>query len=119
MSLEAEVLAEKLAAGVTVEIKATGVSMGTAVPPESVLTVASLPPRLGDVMVWQSETGLIAHRALWRRDSQWLMKGDGNTRCDGWVEQSEFLGRVVGSSKGSLARCVPWVCGVLQVIVRR
>lgn len=100
MSVKAEVLKEKLAHGVPVRLGASGISMGQTFAAADHLEVEPVGGRIrfGDVLLWRHQGQWLAHRAIWKRNHRWLMKGDGNSHCDGWIAEEELAGRVTALS---------------------
>jgi hypothetical protein len=62
----------------------------------------------GDIVVYESNGGLIIHRLTEQRlinnDIYWLLRGDNNFLPDGWIKQSRIKYRLVGVLYGSQER---------------
>ena len=106
-----EALDVVLGKGLPVRVGAAGLSMGPDFSAVDALDLQPLEqgdaPRLGDVLLWRQPQGWIAHRAIWKRGGFWLMKGDGNRHCDGWVPEGELRARVTavhGSGSSQIPR---------------
>jgi signal peptidase I len=75
-------------------IEVLGSSMLPAIRPGDVLQVESRPVEIGDVVVFDSNGYLCAHRLVYRKGSLAVTRGDANQHFDTPFDVSEILGRV-------------------------
>ena len=93
---------ELLSQGTTVHFRPSGRSMYPSIREGEVITVdpvASSDVKLADIVLYRSETGLIAHRVveIASRDARvFRLRGDASLSSDEPVGAEQILGRVVG-----------------------
>jgi len=93
---------ELLSRGTTVRFRPSGRSMYPSIREGELITVEPVVPsdvQLGDIVLYRSERGLIAHRVveIASRDARiFQVQGDASLSCDEPVEAHRILGRVVG-----------------------
>lgn len=98
-----DVVSDVLRRGHSVRFRANGASMRPNIREGEVITVAPVQPaqiRRGDVVLYRSSRGVIAHRVvrITRRPDgsvALLPRGDASRTCDEPVEEAAVLGRVV------------------------
>jgi hypothetical protein len=97
LSAGAELVAEALARFGQVRFRATGTSMLPALRPGDVLGVEACPVdqfHIGDIVVWNGATGLVAHRLVSNREHVAVTRGDANWQSDPPTSAARLLGRV-------------------------
>ncbi len=98
---------ELLSRGTTVRFRPSGRSMYPSIREGELITVEPVVPsdvQLGDIVLYRSERGLIAHRVVGSSPTQssvlsphhFLLRGDASLCCDEPVAAEQILGRVVG-----------------------
>ncbi len=101
-----DLTAELLSRGTIVHFRASGRSMYPAIREGELITVEPVVASdvtLGDIVLYRSERGLIAHRVVGSSPTQssvlsphhFLLRGDASLSCDEPVEAHRILGRVV------------------------
>ncbi len=97
---------ELLSQGTTVRFRPSGRSMYPSIREGELITVEPVVASdvtLGDIVLYRSERGLIAHRVVGSSPTQssvlsphYFLRGDTSLSCDQPVEAQQILGRVVG-----------------------
>jgi len=93
---------ELLSQGATVRFRPSGRSMYPSIREGEIITVEPVEAsdvKLGDIVLYRSERGLIAHRVIEiaSRDARvFRVRGDASLSCDQPVAAHQILGRVVG-----------------------
>lgn len=97
---------ELLSQGTTVRFRPSGRSMYPSIREGELITVEPVVASdvtLGDIVLYRSERGLIAHRVVGTSPTQssvlsphYFLRGDTSLSCDQPVEAQQILGRVVG-----------------------
>ena len=108
-----DLTAELLRRGSCVRFRATGHSMQPTIEDGEVITVAPVTPmavKRGDILLYQNERGVVAHRVVGvvkgtvtinGGDSPpYLMRGDASVSCDAPVQLGQVIGRVVAVQRG-------------------
>lgn len=91
-----------LQGGQPIEIKAQGYSMYPLLTPGTTLLVEPTTPsgcRRGDIVVFESNGRLIAHRITALNDHSFVCRGDATLRNDGLMPHEKLLGKVTGRKK--------------------
>ncbi len=97
-----DLTAELLSRGTRVRFRPSGRSMYPSIREGELITVEPVQPsdvKLGDIVLYRSERGPIAHRVveIASQDSRvFRLRGDASLSCDEPVEAHRILGRVVG-----------------------
>ena len=103
-----DLTAELLSRGTTVRFRPSGRSMYPSIREGELITVEPVAARdvkRGDIVLYRSERGLLAHRVVGSSPTQssvlspqssLLLKGDASLSCDQPVAAQQILGRVVG-----------------------
>jgi signal peptidase I len=88
--------------GYGIRFRATGQSMQPTIEDGDMITVAPVAPadiRRGDILLYQSERSVKAHRVVGinqpERRPEYVLRGDASDTCDDPVEATQVLGRVV------------------------
>ncbi len=98
---------ELLSQGTTVHFRPSGRSMYPSIREGELITVEPVRAsdvQLGDIVLYRSSKGLIAHRVVGSSPTQssvlsphhFLLRGDASLSCDQPVAAQQILGRVVG-----------------------
>ena len=108
-----EITAELLRRGAYVRFRAIGASMQPTIEDGELITVAPVAPgsvKRGDILLYQSESGVHAHRVVGvvkgtvtidGGDSPpYLLRGDASVSCDAPVQLEQVIGRVVAVQRG-------------------
>jgi len=108
-----EITAELLRRGAYVRFRAIGASMQPTIEDGELITVAPVAPesvKRGDILLYQNERGVFAHRMVGvvkgtvtidGGDSPpYLLRGDASVSCDPPVAREQVIGRVVGVQRG-------------------
>ncbi len=99
-----DLTAELLRRGSCVRFRATGHSMQPTIEDGEVITVAPVTPmavKRGDILLYQNELGVFAHRVVRitgsgrREDVVYLLRGDASVSSDDPVRPAQVLGRVL------------------------
>ncbi len=80
-----------LASGETLEFTVSGNSMGSMLPPGSLVRVTARPPRLGELVLYDYGQGAAVHRAVFRRRGRIYQMGDAE-RAGSWLTPEQLLG---------------------------
>jgi signal peptidase I len=100
---------ELLKQGTTVHFRPSGRSMYPSICEGELITVEPVRAsdvKLEDIVLYQSERGLIAHRVVEIASSRlFQLRGDASLSCDEPVEAQQILGRVVGVKRNG--RSIP------------
>ena len=103
-----EITAELLRRGAYVRFRAIGASMQPTIEDGELITVAPVAPaavKRGDILLYQSESGVHAHRVVGRVKGTapllYLLRGDASVSCDPPVAREQVLGRVVAVQRGN------------------
>ena len=92
------------------------------------ITVAPVEPaavKRGDILLYQGERGLIAHRLVCLRrsakgeDVRYLLQGDASVDRDDPVQPEQVLGRVVAVRRGGRSRALDTRTSNILRLVRR
>lgn len=75
-------------------MQVTGCSMLPAIVPGDVIRVESAPAQVGDIVVFNRDGHLCAHRLLAIVDGRIVARGDANRKLDLPIEPEEVLGKV-------------------------
>ena len=94
--------------GYSVRFRATGESMHPTIRAGEAITVMPVAPsdlRIADVVLYRTETSVLAHRVLCRQKAAgargaFLVRGDACSDCDEPVAEDQILGRVVSVERG-------------------
>lgn len=93
-----------LSAAVLIRLQAPGNSMRPTIRHNDIILVETLETvvRLGDIVLFLSAASrLTAHRVVMVDEQRgYLMRGDANQACDGWIGSEQILGRVVAIQRG-------------------
>ena len=119
MSVEAELALELLGRGESICFRARGGSMRPFVRDGDVVTVApgAVGVGLGTVVLAPVGDFGCVHRVVWRRGHQVLVKGDAFPHSDGWFDERELLGQVVGVKRtGRDVRQGRWLPVVVSAV---
>jgi len=110
-----EITAELLRRGAYVRFRAIGASMQPTIEDGELITVAPVAPesvKRGDILLYQSESGVHAHRVVGRVKGtvpllegdcpldHYLLRGDASISCDAPVQLEQVIGRVVAVQRG-------------------
>jgi signal peptidase I len=108
-----EITAELLRRGSYVRFRAIGASMQPTIEDGELITVAPVAPesvKRGDILLYQNERGVFAHRVvrvvrgtvpIKTGDSPlYLLRGDASVSCDPPVMREQVIGRVVAVQRG-------------------
>ena len=110
-----EITAELLRRGAYVRFRAIGASMQPTIEDGELITVAPVAPesvKRGDILLYQSESGVHAHRVVGRVKGtvpllegdcpldHYLLRGDASVSCDPPVAREQVIGLVVGVQRG-------------------
>jgi len=120
-----EITAELLRRGAYVRFRAIGASMQPTIEDGELITVAPVAPesvKRGDILLYQSESGVHAHRVVGRVKGtvpspvagcratgprqgdcpldRYLLRGDASVSCDAPVRLEQVIGRVVAVQRG-------------------
>jgi len=110
-----EITAELLRRGNSVRFRAAGASMQPTIEDGELITVAPVAPesvKRGDILLYQSESGVHAHRVVGRVKGtvpllegdcpldHYLLRGDASVSCDAPVQLEQVIGRVVAVQRG-------------------
>ena len=110
-----EITAELLRRGNRVRFRAIGASMQPTIEDGELITVAPMAPesvKRGDILLYQSESGVHAHRVVGRVKGtvpllegdcpldHYLLRGDASVSCDAPVQLEQVIGRVVAVQRG-------------------
>ena len=108
-----EITAELLRRGNRVRFRAIGASMQPTIEDGELITVATVGPgsvKRGDILLYQNERGVFAHRMVGvvkgtvtidGGDSPpYLLRGDASVSCDAPVQLEQVIGRVVAVQRG-------------------
>ena len=110
-----EITAELLRRGAYVRFRAIGASMQPTIEDGELITVAPMAPesvKRGDILLYQSESGVHAHRVVGRVKGtvpllegdcpldHYLLRGDASVSCDAPVQLEQVIGRVVAVQRG-------------------
>jgi len=111
-----EITAELLRRGAYVRFRAIGASMQPTIEDGELITVAPVAPesvKRGDILLYQSESGVHAHRVVGRVKGtvpllegdcpldHYLLRGDASISCDAPVQLEQVIGRVVAVQRGN------------------
>ncbi len=91
-----------LRSGKPIEIKAQGHSMYPLLKPGTTLLVEPTTPsgcRRGDIVVFESNGKLIAHRIIALNEHSFVCRGDATQHNDGLLPHEKLLGKVSGRKK--------------------
>ena len=120
-----EITAELLRRGAYVRFRAIGASMQPTIEDGELITVAPVAPesvKRGDILLYQNERGVFAHRMVGRVKGtvpspvagcratgprqgdcpldHYLLRGDASVSCDAPVQLEQVIGRVVAVQRG-------------------
>jgi len=110
-----EITAELLRRGNRVRFRASGASMQPTIEDGELITVAPVAPesvKRGDILLYQTESGIHAHRVVGRVKGtvpllqgdcpldRYLLRGDASVSCDAPVQLEQVIGRVVAVQRG-------------------
>jgi len=108
-----DLTAELLSRGTRVRFRPTGRSMYPSIREGELITVEPVVPsdvKLGDIVLYRSQRGLIAHRVVGSSPAQssvlgphYFLRGDASLSCDKPVEARQILGRVASVERGGRA----------------
>ncbi len=100
-----DLTAELLSRGTTVRFRPSGRSMYPSIREGELITVEPVQPsdvKLGDIVLYRSQRGLVAHRVVGSSPTQssvlsphYFLRGDASLSCDKPIEVQQILGRVV------------------------
>lgn len=99
IAIDAELARATLAQAGTVQVRVTGGSMGPWIRSGDVVELEPALPggvRRGEVLVFERNGKLIAHRAVRRTTSGWITRGDALDAPDALVSDAAVVGRVIG-----------------------
>ena len=112
-----EITAELLRRGNRVRFRAAGASMQPTIEDGELITVAPVGPgsvKRGDILLYQNERGVVAHRVVGvvkgtvtinGGDSPpYLIRGDASVSCDPPVAREQVIGRVVAVQRAGRSR---------------
>lgn len=80
-----------LEGGETLEFTVTGVSMGSTLPPGTLVRVTGRAPRVGEWALYDCGDGAAVHRIVWARDGRMYQLGDAEP-AGTWIGPAELLG---------------------------
>ncbi len=97
--------------GVLLRTMVCGFSMYPFIKDQDVLTIAPVTtrqPQVGEVVACTHPAGgrLVIHRIIADKETQWLLKGDNNSKVDGLVINEDILGRVVRVERQNREMCL-------------
>ena len=110
-----EITVELLRRGAYVRFRAIGASMQPTIEDGELITVAPVAPesvKRGDILLYQNERGVFAHRVVGRVKGtvpllegdcpldHYLLRGDASVSCDAPVQLEQVIGRVVAVQRG-------------------
>src|SRR5947199_9582404 len=110
-----EITAELLRRGAYVRFRGIGASMRPTIEDGELITVAPVAPesvKRGDILLYQNERGVFAHRVVGRVKGtvpllegdctldHYLLRGDASVSCDPPVQLEQVIGRVVAVQRG-------------------
>ena len=108
-----DLMTELLRRGAYVRFRAIGASMQPTIEDGELITVAPVAPesvKRGDILLYQNERGVFAHRMVGLvkgtvtidgGDSPpYLLRGDASVSCDAPVQLEQVIGRVVAVQRG-------------------
>ena len=110
-----DLMTELLRRGAYVRFRAIGASMQPTIEDGELITVAPVAPesvKRGDILLYQSESGVHAHRVVGRVKGtvpllegdcpldHYLLRGDASISCDAPVQLEQVIGRVVAVQRG-------------------
>ena len=108
-----DLMTELLRRGAYVRFRAIGASMQPTIEDGELITVAPVEPesvKRGDILLYQNERGVFAHRVVGvvkgtftinGGDSPpYLLRGDASVSCDAPVRLEQVIGRVVAVQRG-------------------
>ena len=108
-----DLMTELLRRGNRVRFRAAGASMQPTIEDGELITVAPVAPesvKRGDILLYQNERGVVAHRVVGvvkgtvtidGGDSPpYLLRGDASVSCDAPVQLEQVIGRVVAVQRG-------------------
>ncbi|MBA2675886.1 S26 family signal peptidase, partial [Ramlibacter sp.] len=101
-----ELAAQTLRQRGRLRLRVTGTSMLPSVLPGDVVFVRRCDGgamQCGELVLFQRAQRLYVHRVVGRDGAALVTQGDANPQCDGPVQPSEFLGRVVRQLRGGTA----------------
>src|SRR2546422_5010470 len=122
-----EITGELLRCGNRVRFRAVGARMQPTIEDGELITVAPVEPaavKRGDILLYQGERGLIAHRLVGLRrsakgeDVRYLLQGDASVDRDDPVQPEQVLGRVVAVQRGGRGRTLGTPTGNILRLVR-
>ena len=112
-----KITAELLRRGNRVRFRAAGASMQPTIEDGELITVAPVGPgsvKRGDILLYQNERGVVAHRVVGvvkgtvtinGGDSPpYLIRGDASVSCDPPVAREQVIGRVVAVQRAGRSR---------------
>jgi hypothetical protein len=89
-----DVIRTFLAGGETLEFTVSGDSMGSTLPPGSLVRVTLRAPRVGDLVLYDYGHGAAVHRAVFRRRDMIYQMGDAE-RAGSWLAPRQLLGTAI------------------------
>ena len=114
-----DLMTELLRRGNRVRFRAIGASMQPTIEDGELITVAPVAPgpvKRGDILLYQSESGVHAHRVVGRVKGtvpllegdcpldHYLLRGDASVSCDAPVRLEQVIGRVVAVQRAGRSR---------------
>jgi signal peptidase I len=123
-----EITGELLRCGNRVRFRAVGASMQPTIEDGELITVAPVEPaaaKRGDILLYRSDRGLIAHRLVGLRksakgeDVRYLLQGDASVDRDEPVRPEQVLGRVVAVQRGARSKALDTRTANILRLVRR
>src|SRR3989475_13299649 len=123
-----EITGELLRCGNRVRFRAVGASMQPTIEDGELIAVATVEPaavKRGDILLYQGERGLIAHRLVGLRraakgeDVRYLLQGDASVDRDDPVQPEQVLGQVVAVRRGGRSRALDTrTANILRLVPR-
>ena len=100
-----DLMTELLRQGSSVRFRALGASMQPTIEDGELITVAPMASariKRGDILLYQNERGVFAHRVVGRVGDcpHFLLRGDAAVSCDPPVLRDQIIGRVVAVQRG-------------------
>src|SRR5437867_13119903 len=110
-----DLMTELLRRGSYIRFRAIGASMQPTIEDGELITVAPVGPgtvKRGDILLYQNERGVVAHRVVGRVKEtvpllegdcpldHYLLRGDASVSCDAPVQLEQVIGRLVAVQRG-------------------